>query len=314
MDLELNATTFIAIDQNELPNEAPKQSDDLSTNNIEEVHQGDTRLQLHTDEQEEVKKRFGPSTNPIVAVQPPPSNPAEVMESLIKAAAKKKRNRMIRTFLIAVVLIASCAGCFVWYGSNPMEGRGQVVPLLFGILLLVPGIIIFFISWLYCCGYCCCPSESYDQMRNNVDKVILLEGETWQHQVDAIQAGSLPSNVVGFIGRDAKYRRLKKRPYGHIVLAREGIILDELLDILYETLIVRSIDRITNTGTQTGFILRVHLVTRFYVVGGFSKGTPTIFDVDLFMPPQMTSQDVENIAQIIRLYSSSRLTTTGFGR
>ena len=79
------------------------------------------------------------------------------------------------------------------------------------------------------------------------------------------------------------YRRLKLRSYGHIVLTKRGIAVDELFAIPYEKLIVLGVELLfyNNSTLQTGCVLRVHLITRYYVVGGFSKGAPTEFHVEL---------------------------------
>jgi hypothetical protein len=303
MEYELKNTSPLTIDLNALANEVPEQSTDLSTNGINEAHHNDTRLQLNSTIHEEINERFGPNTNAIITAQSPPTNPVEIMIGLIGATIKQKRNRMLRTFLVAIILIGSSIGFFVWDNSNMIHDNREAAPLLLAIFLLLGGVGFFIASWAYCCAYACCPSDDYDQLNKNIERVILIDGETWQHQVDAIQASHLPGNIVGFFGRGEIYRRLKKRTYGHIVLAKEGIILDELILILYEKLIVLGVERLTNSETQAGFILRVHLLTRYFLVGGLSKGAPTMFHVDLFMPPQMESQDVDYIARGIPVNS-----------
>lgn len=114
---------------------------------------------------------------------------------------------------------------------------------------------------------------------NDVLKTIQLDGRTWQNQVDSIR-NTVPPKVIRHFCQGNIYDRLKTRPYGHIILAKDGIIIDELFVIRYEADIVLRVDLIDST-MQTGNILRVFLATRINLKGEVDKGKHIVYEVYL---------------------------------
>ena len=220
-----------------------------------------------------------------------------MMRSFIKAHNKSRRNWSLGLFIAAIILIPSSIPCFFWANDKATKSESETVPLAIDLVIMGTGINFLLASWLLCYMYCCGSANNYVCMLNNIERSILLEGEIWHSQLDSIQNHSLPNTIIArCLG--GTYRRLKLRSYGHIVLTREGIAVDELFAIPYEKVIVLGVKILSyNSSTlQTGCILRVNLITRYYVIGGLSKGAPTKFHVDLFMPPSLERQDVTNTA------------------
>ena len=306
MDIELNTATLVATEQNEVANASSQQSATSPIQDIDEAHRNDTRLQLDINKQEEINKRFGPSTNAVITV---PSRPDQIVNDIIQSATNEKRKRMIRTFLVALVPILLSVGFFVWYNSASDKRNG--VLLVLGILLLLAGVHIFVISWAFCCCYCCCPSDISDELNENFERAIRLDGITWEDQVDAIREAALPRGFNGWCNAN-RFDRLKVRQYGHIVFAKAGIIVDELLVLSYERCIVSAIDYVTNNRTQNGLVLQLHIKLRYYTTTKYNTNPITEFDVHLLMPPQMTLEDVETISYKIRTNSRSRLAALRF--
>lgn len=85
MDIELDTAILVATEQNEIANESSQQSAILPIPNSNEAHLNDTRLQLDINNQQEINKRFGPSTNAVITV---PSRLEQVVNDIIQSEAK----------------------------------------------------------------------------------------------------------------------------------------------------------------------------------------------------------------------------------
>jgi hypothetical protein len=103
------------------------------------------------------------------------------------------------------------------------------------------------------------------------------------------------------------------RPHGYIVVAEDGIIIDELFLIPYDVDVVHRVDLIDNIN-QTGYILRLTLITRLSLEKELGKGTQIVFQVYLFMAPHMQRDMIANIRESILTNSHRCLAASGFFR
>ncbi len=144
---------------------------------------------------------------------------------------------------------------------------------------------------------------------NKILRTIQLNGILWQHQVDSLQT-TVPRSMLGPCVANI-HGRLRMRSNGYIILTEEGLIIDAFIAFRYEMVIVLRVDLINNN-MQTGRILRVFLVTRSKSQSGSDKGKHISFQVDLYMPPTMQAEEVNDIRQIILSNSHKHLVASKF--
>jgi hypothetical protein len=235
----------------------------------------------------------------------PPGNSADIVPRLIKAHKKKIKLGILITSVITIVSVIASSICFFFVKQNAMKSESIVTPLTLGIIGIISS-ICFLITF---CFLCHALRNGLDWM-NHVLQIIQLDGKTWQDQVDSIR-NTVPSKEIKVLCQGNIYGRLKMRPYGHIVLAEDGIIIDELFVVRYDVYIVVRVELIDNT-IQTGCILRLFLATRLNSEKGVDKGIQIVFELYLFMPTHMQVQMLADIRQSILSNSHRCLTASGF--
>jgi hypothetical protein len=235
----------------------------------------------------------------------PPDSPADIVPRLIKAHKKMIKLGILITSVITIVSIIASSICFFFVKQNAMKSESIVVPLILGIIGIIASIAFLFTF----CFLCHSLRSGLDWM-NHVLQIIQLDGKIWQDQVDSIR-NTVPTKEIKILCRGNIYGRLKMRPYGHIVLAEDGIIIDELFVIRYDVYIVLRVDLIDNT-IQTGCILRLFLATRLNSEEGVDKGKQIVFELYLFMATHMHVEMLADIRESILSNSHRCLTASGF--
>jgi hypothetical protein len=128
--------------------------------------------------------------------------------------------------LITIGTIIASSVCFVLAKQNEHKRLNKIKPLTYGIIIAITSLILFMIVCV-----------AYYRLRNrynwmsSVLRTIRLDRRIWQYQVDSFQN------------------------------TEEGLIVDEFIAFRYEKIIMLRVDLINNV-MQTGWILRVFLVTR----------------------------------------------------
>ncbi|CAF1170999.1 unnamed protein product [Adineta steineri] len=144
----------------------------------------------------------------------------------------------------------------------------------------------------------------------DVQQIIQIDGEIWQNQINSI-GNTVPPNAMHLDCVGNIHDRLRMRPHGYIVLAEDGIMIDELFAISYDVYVIHRVDLMYNT-SHIGHILRLTLATRLSLEKELDKGTQILFEVYLFMPLHMQTQELANIRQNILANSHKHLTASGF--
>ncbi len=276
---------------------------DLCINSVETRISGETHLNLDTTAMQVDNDQFRPNVTTATCL--PPDNPADIVPRLIKAHKKKIKLGILKTLVITIVSVIASSICFLRVEHNAIKGESIVRPLISGIIGIITSIAILIIL----CSLCLSLRNGLDWM-NHVLQIIQLDGKIWQDQVDSIR-NTVPTKEISFPCQGNIYGRLKMRPYGHIVLAEDGIIIDELFVIRYDVYIVRGVDLIDNT-IQTGCILRLFLARRLTSEKGVDKGKQIVFYLYLFMATHMQVQMLADIRESILSNSHRCLTASGF--
>jgi len=233
--------------------------------------------------------------------------PSDIIKRLIKVHNKTANLGVLVAIIITIFFIIATSISFVFVKKNATNNEPITVPLIFGIAASIPTIIFLGLLCIVCNPLC---KNGLDWMKD-VLKIIQLNGKAWQNQVDSIRS-SVPHNEIYVPCKRNIYKDLKKNSSGYIVLARDGIIIDELFAIRYDLYVVLRVDLIDNTA-DTGFILRLCLVTRLNTLNeDVDKRKKITFYVYLFMAAHMEAQELNEIHQSILFNSHRCLMASGF--
>jgi hypothetical protein len=233
--------------------------------------------------------------------------PSDIIKRLIKVHNKTANLGVLVTLIITIVFIIATSIAFVFVKKNATNNEPITVPLIFGIAASIPSIIFLGILCVVCNPLC----KNGLGWMNDVLQIIQLNGKTWQNQVDSIRS-TVPHKEIYTPCQRNIYNHLKKHSDGYIVLARDGIIIDELFAIQYDLYVVLRVELIDNTA-DTGFILRLFLATRLNTSNeGIDTGKKVTFDVYLFMASHMKAQELNEIHQSILFNSHRCLKASGF--
>jgi len=280
---------------------------DLSADALEARDGGETHLHANTtliipSVTHTTDERFRPIGT--TAFARPTCNPADIMPRLIKVYKTQIKYAILLLSLITIGVIIASSFCFVSAKQNEAKGLDKVQAQTYGIITAI-------ISFILLIGVCalCNGLRNGCKWMNNVLRTIQLDDRIWQYQVDSLQ-NTVPKSMLGFCVCNI-HGRLRMRPNGHIVLTEEGLIIDEFIAFRYKAIIVLHVDLINNV-TQTGWILRVFLVTRHKSQSGRDEGRNTRFQVDLFMPPYMQIEEATDIRQLILSNSHKYLVASKF--
>ena len=253
-----------------------------------------------------------------------PCNSIFIMESLIAADKRYNRRWVYCALIIGIVLTLFSIGSFFWFKQTSHGSVLGAVPLLLGISMAMVAFVALVVSFVRCsvpvskrnsnscmtnhytCLYVSSYTGTYKNMVDNILSTIHLDGEIWQLQIESIEQ-NVPTTVTGCLTRK-NYRGLKKRSHGHILIAKKGLIIDELIVIAYERNVLLRIELLSSSAPA--IVLRLHFVTRYYFKGAMCMDEPTKFEIDLFFPPSIPLEEVITIDNTIQLYSSIYLNAT----
>jgi len=95
-----------------------------------------------------------------------------------------------------------------------------------------------------------------------------------------------------------RLNELRQRGFGHVILSSSGFIIDEIYCISYATFAVYNAE-LLNTIRQNGIrdsIICVLMTNRTHQA---KHGTMVIFHGDIFLPPQISPDELTNIIKFI---------------
>ncbi|UJR11329.1 hypothetical protein I4U23_015510 [Adineta vaga] len=244
--------------------------------------------------------------NIVVQTSVPPMKSSSVISRILTSRRKVFTFAALITWSLTVIFIILSIICFIFIKNKPSKNAIYLPSMLYGITATILAFIMLVFSYFICSARQCICGWIH-----NFETIIQLDNEIWQQQVDSIKK-TVPPKMARKHCLTANFGRVRKRQYGHIVLAKEGIAVDELTIIKYNAYVIRRIELINNT-VQTGFILRLFLVQRTVMYDEKSLSNDEItFELYLFMPIGIPIEQVIYLRENILANSYKCLDALGF--
>ncbi len=242
--------------------------------------------------------------NSTVEIGIPVCDPDNVIPRLIKYYTRRILRGLVILTVLDIGLMIVTVACFVFAKQDAIEGANKVKPMVCGGII---GVISSFLLLTLCSLYATLPG-GFNWMKK-AKKIIKLNGTTWHCQLNSLKT-VVPGDLIHPCINEL-YDRLRKRPNGYILVTDEGFAIDELTAYQYDAAVLVRADIINNT-VEKGWIIRVFLVESGTMKNGFRKGDYMVTPVDLFMPPSMEIDEVNEVYQIILSYSRKYLLESQF--
>jgi hypothetical protein len=218
-------------------------------------------------------------------------NPSDIIPRLITAYKRWVKWVIFLLSIITIVAIMTSGICFVLTIQHDRSLLNKIEIMIFGSLTTVSSVTLLVI--LHSLFYTV--SDGYNWI-NNALQIVQLDGKTWQYQIDSLHE-TVPKSLISSCDWSI-YCRFKVRPNGHLILTKEGLVIDEMIAFRYDKFIIIGVDLINNA-MQTRWIIRVGFVTYEIAESQLDKDGYTKFYVDLFMPSYIQIQDVVDIRETI---------------
>ncbi|UJR11327.1 hypothetical protein I4U23_015508 [Adineta vaga] len=237
------------------------------------------------------------------------SNSSDVLLRLIKAHKKESIQEILLITIITVVCTVGSIICFV-VGKVVAE-RSEVLITL----LTLGGILsakVLFLLLILCYGI------NYYRVgfrwMNYAQYIIYLDGELWQKQVDSLRK-IIHSKRSRLCCRSTNSERFPTHTSGHIVLAKEGIIIDDFLIFKYEKFVIYRLDVMDGTaGTDVSLRLLLCPDDAVPTEGFPDRSKEKEFELYLFLEPFCQTQELMNIRDSILANAEKCLNATGYFR
>lgn len=155
-----------------------------------------------------------------------------------------------------------------------------------------------FVIVIVLCVWSCQMSRQLSDFNeaNTAEQIIVwrLDGEEWKRYLDYIHGPDRQWKDLAplscFCCRRASYDRLLDRQYGHIILYKNGFIIDELHLVSFRLYSLQGIEYLSTDQNPPSFGLRMHT---FLHAG---KNSRNVY-FDLFAPSSVTQEQVLAIAR-----------------
>ena len=246
--------------------------------------------------------RLGPNGATMIAITS--HNPAEIIPRLIKAYKRRVKCGLSALSFFTIILAMSAGVCFPFINEEGRTTSNKIEILICAIIAGVSSLI----SMVFICLMCHTLLYGYVWM-NDALRIIQIDGETWHCQTESLEE-TIPKTIIDTCDCTI-YSRFRRRPHGHIVLAKEGIVVDNIIALRYDTYIVSSVDLINNAMDRR-WIIRVVLVASDLLDCERDKNGYTLFNLDLYMSSYIRAEDVIDMRDIILSNSLKYLLTSTY--
>jgi hypothetical protein len=232
---------------------------------------------------------LGPNGATIIAITS--CNPAEIIPRLIKAYKRRVKCGLSALLFFTIVLAMSAGICFPFINEEGRTTSNKIEIMICAIIAGVSSLVSMIFVYLMCHTLL----YGYTWM-NDALRIIQIDGETWHYQTESLQE-TIPKTIIDTCDCTI-YSRFRRRPHGHIILAKEGLVVDNIIAFRYDTYVVSSVDLINNAMNRR-WIIRVVLVASDLLDCEHDKNGYTLFNVDLYMPSYMQAEEVIDMRDII---------------